>query len=387
MQSVLNDFMIANPKIKVEPLLLPNPGYADKILTGLAADPPDCTMINTAEFAPSAKRNALKPLDDLMKADKLSADMFYPGAWAMAVWNGKSFGLPYATNFLGMLYWNRDDLKAGGFDPEKGPLTWAELLDIAQKLTKKDADGKKVAHLGYVPSGSGEWSGGAYRNGVGFLGDGTPEKVQIDHPNSIEALEFAANLYKVQGGWNAVGSTLTGWSNQQLGNPMIAGVASVINSGVFTVNVINQQKPNLNYKIGKVPKGPKGDFVDVAQNSWNNSIPAKSKHPNEAWLLTKYLSAGEGHLKFMVDLQARPAMVKKYNEAPYDAAARKSNPYWDIVLEILNGKQVGYPVSEQLGAATKLVNEAFESVMLDKRTVKEAATWAQQEVVKLFKES
>ena len=80
-------------------------------------------------------------------------------------------------------------------------------------------------------------------------------------------------------------------------------------------------------------------------------------------------------------------MVKKYNEAPHDAAARKSNPYWDIVLEILNGKQATYPVSDKLGAASKVITEAFESVMLDKRSVKDGAAFAQAEVVKLFKES
>ena len=387
MQTVLNDFMIANPKIKVEPLLLPNPGYADKILTGLAADPPDCTMIYTDEFAPSAKRNALKPVDDLMKADGLAPDIWYPGIWNMSLWQGKAFGLPFVGNFLQMVYWNKDDLKGAGLDPEKGPATWTELMDLSKKLTKMDAAGKKVEHLGYVPNGSGEWTQAAYRNTGNLLGDGTPEKVGINSEASIEALQFVVDLYKAMGGWDAVGATLTGWGNQQLGNPMIAGVASAIMSGVFTVNIINQQKPGLPYKIGKVHKSPKGEYLDLITASWSNAIPAKSKHPNEAWVLAKYLSAGEGHLKFMVDLQARPAMIKKYNVAPYDAAARKGNPYWDIVLEILNGKQVAYPVSDKLGAAGKIITEAFESVMLDKRSVKDGAAWAQAEVVKLFKES
>ncbi len=41
---------------------------------------------------------------------------------------------------------------------------------------------------------------------------------------------------------------------------------------------------------------------------------------------------GDGHLKFMVELQARPAMIKEYNQALYDAKVSESNPYWDIVL-------------------------------------------------------
>ena len=383
LQSVLNDFMVANPKIKVEPLLLPNPGYADKIMTALAADPPDLTMVYTDEFAPAAKRNALKPVDDLMKVDNLAADTWYPGVYAMSTYAGKTFGLPFVGNFLQFLYWNRDHFKAGGLDAEKGPATWSDVLDLSKKLTViKDG---KVERLAYVPNGSGEWMGGAYRNGHNLWGDGTPEKVAIDHPLSLEALQYTKDLYKALGGWDLVGATTKSWSQAQVSNPMIAGVASAVWSGVFTVNVINQQKPDLNYKIGKIPHGPKGDFLDVITQSWSNCIPSKAKHTNEAWALAKYLSAGDGHLKFMVELQSRPAMVKAYNQAPHDVAARKGNPFWDVVLEVLNGKQASWPVSDKMSAAQKVTTEMFESVVLDVRTPEEAVKWAQSEVVKVFK--
>jgi len=95
---------------------------------------------------------------------------------------------------------------------------------------------------------------------------------------------------------------------------------------------------------------------------------------------------GEGNLKFMVELQARPAMVKEYNEAPYDAKAREGNPYWDIVLEILNGKQASYPVTDKQAQFYSVINEAFESVMLEQRTPEEAVAWAQDEVVRIAQE-
>lgn len=383
-KSVLADFTKANPSIKVEPLLLPNPGYADKILTGLAANPPDLTMIYTDEFAPSARRNALKPVDSMMAADKLTPDIWYPGVYNMSTWKGKAYGLPFVGNFLMMLYWAQDDYKAGGLDPVKGPETWDDMLKVAKTLTK--VDGNKVQRLGYVPGGRDEWMQAVYRNGGTWYGDGTPEKVAVNDDKSTAALEYVIKLYEALGGWDAVGAATAAWGNQQLGNPLIAGVASTIMSGVFTVNIINQQKPDMKYMIGKLPKGPKGDFMDVITASWSNAIPAKAANPDAAWVLAKYLSAGDGHLKFMVDLQARPAMVKKYNVAPYDAAARKGNPYWDVVLEILNGKQATYPVSDKLAGAQKISQEAFESIMLKKRTAAEGIKWAQDELVKVFKE-
>jgi len=385
LQQVLDGFTEANPGITVETLLLPNPGYADKIITGLAGDAPDLTMIYTDEFAPSAQRGALVDLGDYLAADGLDPDSWYPGVWNMTQVNGTTYGVPFVGNFLSMLYWNRDDFSAGGLEPEQGPENWDALINIAETLTTFDDSGN-VENLGYVPGGYGEWMQATYRNGHDWLGDGTPDQVAIDNPLAQEAFQYVIDLYDAMGGWDMVGAVTEAWGNQQLGNPMIAGVASSILSGVFTVNIINDQAPDLNYKIGKVPHGPNGEFLDLIQASWNNAIPTRAQNPDAAWELAKYLSHGEGHLQFMVDLQGRPAMIKEYNEAPYDEAAREQNPYWDEVLEILNGTQVSVPVIAGLGSVNNVLREAFESVMLGQRTVEEALPWAQAEVINVLED-
>jgi ABC-type glycerol-3-phosphate transport system substrate-binding protein len=386
LQQVLDDFMAEIPEIKVEPLLLPNPGYVDKIITGLAGDAPDLTMAYIGDtFAPSARRGALRPLDDLIQADGIDTSIWYKGQWNMTQWEGKSYGLPFVGNFLSMLYWVKDHLEAGGFDPEEGPATWDDLEDMARELTTYFDDGS-IENMGYVPGGSGEWIGGAYRNGHEPYGDGSVDSIAIDHPRSLEALERTVRLYEAMGGWDAVGAATEYWGNQQLGNPMISGVASIIGSGVFTVNIINESAPDLDYKIGQVPHGPNGEFLDLTVGGWNNCIPTRAQHPEEAWELAKYLSMGDGHLKFMVELQARPAMIKAYNEAPHDAKARAGNPYWDIVLEILNGKHASYPVTDKQAQWDSVIGEAFESVMLGQRTPEAAVSWAQGEVVRIAEE-
>jgi multiple sugar transport system substrate-binding protein len=383
LQQVLDSFMEEHADIEVEPLLLPNPGYADKIITGLAGDAPDLTMITTEQFAPSAQRGALRQMDELLARDGISSDIWYSGIWDMTQVNGNTFGIPFVGNFLTMLYWNKADFREGGFDPDNGPQVWGELIEIAESLTRFDDRGN-IQNMGYTPGGWGEWMQAVYRNGHDWLGNGQPDQIAIDHPQVLEALQFVMDLYESMGGWDSVGAATDAWGNQQLGNPMIAGVASSITSGVFTVNIINDQAPDLEYAIGHLPHGPNGQFVDVIQNSWNNAIPTRARHPEAAWELAKYLSMGDGHLTFMVEMQARPAMVKEYNEAPYDAKAREENPYWEQVLEILNGPQVSFPVSEGLESAKNALAEAFEMVMLEQNSPEEALAWAQTEVSRIF---
>ena len=44
---------------------------------------------------------------------------------------------------VSVMFYNKEHFKAAGLDPSKGPETWTELVDYAQKLTR---DG----HYGYT---------------------------------------------------------------------------------------------------------------------------------------------------------------------------------------------------------------------------------------------
>ncbi len=62
---------------------------------------------------------------------------------AFGTWGGKVYGLPF-DNYSGLLFYNKCQLKAAGFD--KPPATWTELRDTyAPKLTDKAAN-----HYGYA---------------------------------------------------------------------------------------------------------------------------------------------------------------------------------------------------------------------------------------------
>ncbi len=62
---------------------------------------------------------------------------------AFGTWGGKVYGLPF-DNYSGLLFYNKCQLKAAGFD--KPPATWAELRDTyAPKLTDKAKN-----HYGYA---------------------------------------------------------------------------------------------------------------------------------------------------------------------------------------------------------------------------------------------
>ena len=74
-----------------------------------------------------------------------------------------------------VLYWNKELFKEAGLDPNKPPANWAEMLDYAKKLTKKDAGGKVTQWGIQVPSsGFPYWlfQGLAIQNGVALANPG-----------------------------------------------------------------------------------------------------------------------------------------------------------------------------------------------------------------------
>ena len=64
---------------------------------------------------------------------------FWPALHANAVVDGELYGVPF-HNSTPLLYYNVDHFKEAGLDPDKPPRTWAELVDAAKKLTKREGD-------------------------------------------------------------------------------------------------------------------------------------------------------------------------------------------------------------------------------------------------------
>ncbi len=91
---------------------------------------------------------AVEPMQTYIDRDKFDISSFEPNVLAYYSVGGKLYGMPWNTS-APILYYNKDMFKAAGLDPEKPPRTYAEVLDAAKKLTKKDASGKlQVAGYG-----------------------------------------------------------------------------------------------------------------------------------------------------------------------------------------------------------------------------------------------
>ncbi|MFO0988584.1 MAG: ABC transporter substrate-binding protein [Alphaproteobacteria bacterium] len=193
------DFEKANPAIKVKPIYAGS--YQDtitKVLTAIkGGDVPQLSVILSTDMYTLIDEDAIVPIESLLKTDddrKWLAG-FYPGFMENSRTGGKTWGIPFQRSTI-VMYWNKDAFKEAGLDPEKPPQTWAELVSMGQKLTKRDDKGNVTQWGIQIPSsGFPYWLFQALttQNDVRLMNDaGT--KTNYDDPKVVEALQFWVDL-------------------------------------------------------------------------------------------------------------------------------------------------------------------------------------------------
>ncbi len=136
----------------------------------------------------------VEPMQTYIDKDKFDLSTFEPNVLGYYSVGGKLYGMPFNTS-APILYYNKTMFKAAGLDPEKPPRTYADVLDYAKKLTKKDSSGKfQVAGYGIAIYG---WifeqflatSGGYYlNNDNGRTARATA--AAFNSPEGIAAVQF-----------------------------------------------------------------------------------------------------------------------------------------------------------------------------------------------------
>jgi sn-glycerol 3-phosphate transport system substrate-binding protein len=191
------DFEKENPGIKVKPIYAGS--YQETIVKALTAHksgtPPVTAVLLSTDMFTLIDEDAIVPF---AAAD---AAAYYPAFLANSQTGGKTWGIPFQRSTI-VLYWNKELFKEAGLDPNRPPANWKEMLEYAQKLTKRDAAGNITRYGVQIPSsGFPYWlfQGLTTPNGVELMNAAGTE-TYFDKPEVVEALQYWVDLgrkYKV----------------------------------------------------------------------------------------------------------------------------------------------------------------------------------------------
>ncbi|MCX7893571.1 MAG: ABC transporter substrate-binding protein [Burkholderiales bacterium] len=193
------DFQKENPGIKVTPIYAGT--YQETIVKALTAhksgSPPVTSVLLSTDMFTLIDEDAVIAVSDLANSaeDQAWLKGFYPAFMYNSQTGGKVWGVPFQRSTI-VLYWNKEAFKEAGLDPNRPPATWAEMVEYAQKLTKRDAAGNVTQWGVQVPSsGFPYWlfQGFTTQNGVELMNPAGTE-TYFDKPEVVEALQFWVDL-------------------------------------------------------------------------------------------------------------------------------------------------------------------------------------------------
>jgi sn-glycerol 3-phosphate transport system substrate-binding protein len=197
--SMTADFEKENPGIKMKPIY--SGTYQESIVKALTAmksgEPPVLSVLLSTDMFTLIDEGAIVDWTGLATSadDQAWLKSFYPAFMENSETGGKTWGVPFQRSTI-VLYWNKDMFKAAGLNPDKAPENWKEMLQYAQKLTKRDASGNVSQWGVQVPS-----SGFPYWLFQGFttpnnamLMNKSGDKTNFDSPAVIEALQYWVDL-------------------------------------------------------------------------------------------------------------------------------------------------------------------------------------------------
>jgi multiple sugar transport system substrate-binding protein len=258
------------------------------------------------------------PLDPLIEAAGFSLDPYLPATVKAlrGFTDGKLYALPLAYQ-CHAIYYNMDMFDKAGLPlpPANGDYTWHDLREWARLLTL-DSNGNNADSPNFDPNSIKQWGfGNLTTASVAYtweyvqlaLGGGTltyPDgaKCNLEHPDSIRALQFMQDMYYKDH------STITPPVEQensfQFRFP--GGELAMLDGGYWEVDVIKAQNPELRYDVAAMPREKAGNANNLYVEAWGIWTGAKNKEL--AWKWISYVTT-EGYIVGMAT--AMPAQKEK----------------------------------------------------------------------------
>jgi multiple sugar transport system substrate-binding protein len=139
-KDIVKQYNASQDKIKVVDTEVPADAWDQKMKAAQAAGKAPDIYTFSASITDAVNAGQLHELNGLVPDDKL-AEIIDP-AQPISQIGGKYYAYPLLLEPQTVLFWNKDLLSAAGLDPETGPTSWDELLEMCAAIKPTLADGQ-----------------------------------------------------------------------------------------------------------------------------------------------------------------------------------------------------------------------------------------------------
>ena len=274
----------------IEPVILPHPGYAEKVMLDAATgvNPYDLITLNYPKVGQFVEAGVVLALDDYIASDSardIDVDDFIPRLREVyGAWMGKTYGFPLKADGRLMVY-RTDVFEEHGKQPAK---TWDEFLELAKYFNGKDWDGDGDAEFGAAYRFNADVIAiGRFAEMQGGMGGRLVDESfapQLDTPESVKALEMIVAL-AAQGPPDTMAMGFSEYTNTFL----LGDVPQLVVWGQVPVTAENPEKSKVVGNVGyaEVPGGA------ALLGGFGISVLAATEHPGAAYDFAAWFTSKE----------------------------------------------------------------------------------------------
>ncbi|BBX96722.1 ABC transporter substrate-binding protein [Mycobacterium lacus] len=366
---VVDEFRHRHPDIGVR-TLLSGPGPLQQISTFCAGGRcPDVLMAWELSYAGFADRGVFLDLGTLLDHDRTFAAELGSDSigklYETFTFDGGQYALPeqWSGNFL---FYNRELFaKAGVPAPPSGwerPWTFAEFLDAATALTKRDAAGR-VTQWGFVDTFVPPLSAGlfAMNNGVPWSTPRmNPAHLNFGDEAFIEAVQFYADLTTK----HRVAPTASELQSVATTDLFSVGKAAMALGGHWRYQTFDRAD-GLDFDVAPLPLGPKGRDPCSNIGATGLAIAASSRHREQAWEFVKFATGPDGQALIGETKLFVPVLRSAINSPGFAESHSRINN-----LAVLTGGPAhskGLPITPAWPKVSALMDRSFGPVLRGSR--------------------
>ena len=370
-----------NAGLKVNPIYAGT--YQETIVKALTAHksgtPPVLSVLLSTDMFTLIDEDAIVPFDDFIKTedDKKWLASFFPAFMENSQTGGKTWGIPFQRSTI-VLYWNKELFKEAGLDPETPPKTWAEQVEFAQKLTKRDASGNVTQWGMQIPSsGFPYWLFQALTTQAGAI-LANPAGDKTDYANSavVEALQYWVDLsqkHKV----HPPGIVEWGTTPRDFFERKVAMMWTT--TGNLTNVRTNAKFP---FGVGLMPAGKRPGSPTGGGNFYLSKKASKAEQ-EAAFKFVRWITTAEraaqwgidtGYVAVRADAFETEAMKKYAADFPAALVARDQLPHAVAELSTHENQRV-----------TKALNDGLQAALTGTKQPQKAMEDAQAEAERILK--
>ena len=370
-----------NAGIKVNPIYAGT--YQETIVKALTAHksgtPPVLSVLLSTDMFTLIDEDAIVPFDDFIKTedDKKWLSSFFPAFMENSQTGGKTWGIPFQRSTI-VLYWNKELFKEAGLDPETPPKTWAEQVEFAQKLTKRDASGNVTQWGMQIPSsGFPYWLFQALTTQAGsILANSAGDKTDYANPAVVEALQYWVDLsqkHKV----HPPGIVEWGTTPRDFFERKVAMMWTT--TGNLTNVRTNAKFP---FGVGLMPAGKRPGSPTGGGNFYLSKKASKAEQ-EAAFKFVRWITTAEraaqwgidtGYVAVRADSFETEAMKKYAADFPAALVARDQLPHAVAELSTHENQRV-----------TKALNDGLQAALTGTKQPQKAMEDAQAEAERILK--